>query len=116
MKKLEEIREMLCDELDKIAERGELSAGSLDMVDKLTHSIKSIDTIMAMHGYSNDYRYNDGGRSYAARRDSMGRYSRGRYSYTDHKDHVIDQLHDMMEDADAGTKAAIKKAIHALEE
>lgn len=134
MKKMEEIREMLCEELDKIAERGEISASSLDMVDKLTHSIKSIDTIMAMNGYSNDYRYmegdNDrsyerGGNSYARggnrgggsrRRDSMGRYSRDHYSYNDHKEHVIRQLEDMMEDADAGTKAAIKKAIHSLEE
>lgn len=34
----------------------------------------------------------------------------------DHKDMIIDQLEEMMTDADAGTKAAIKKAIHSLEE
>lgn len=128
MGKMMEIRDMLCDELDKIAERGEISASSLDMVDKLTHSIKSIDTIMAMNGYSNDYRYMEGDRSYGRggnsyarngeyrRRDSMGRYSRGHYSFDDHKEHIIGQLEEMMTDADAGTKAAIKKAIHSLEE
>ena len=65
MHKMKELREMLCRELDGITKKGELSAGSLDMVDKLTHSIKSIDTIMAMEGHEGSYK-----------RDSMGRYSR----------------------------------------
>lgn len=75
---MEELRKMLCAELEKITKKGELSAGSLDVVDKLTHSIKSIDTIMAMEdaGYSNESGY-----SYARRRDSMGRYSRNDGSY-----------------------------------
>jgi hypothetical protein len=87
-----ELKEMLCDELAKITKKGELSAGSLDAVDKLTHSIKSIDTIIAMDEYSEDdgMSYEDSyarggnrgggnrGRSNASgvRRDSMGRYSR----------------------------------------
>lgn len=69
MHKMEELKEMLCEELDKITKKGELTASSLDVIDKLTHSIKSIETIMAMRGYSND----EG--SY--KRNSMGRYSRG---------------------------------------
>ena len=80
MQKMEELKDMLCAELEKITKKGELSAGSLDVVDKLTHSIKSIDTILAMEdaGYSNE-----GGYSYARgqRRDSMGRYSRNDGSY-----------------------------------
>ncbi len=89
MQKMEELRSMLCDELDKITKKGELSAGSLDVVDKLTHSIKSIDTIMAMEdaGYSNESGYSYArGRGRNARRDSMGRYSRdnnGSYNYMD---------------------------------
>lgn len=89
MQKMEELREMLCEELDKITKKGELSAGSLDVVDKLTHSIKSIDTIMAMEdsGYSNESGYSYArGRGRNARRDSMGRYSRdnnGSYNYMD---------------------------------
>lgn len=65
---IEDLREMLCEELDKIAQKGELTAGSLETVDKLTHSIKSIDTIMAMEesGYSQA-----GGGSYE------GSYARG---------------------------------------
>ena len=86
MHKMKELRDMLCSELEKISKKGELSTGSLDVIDKLTHSIKSIDTIMAMEGYSNDYSndYSNEG-SYArgrnARRDSMGRYSRDAGSY-----------------------------------
>lgn len=113
MAKMEELREMLCEELDKITKKGELSAGSLDVVDKLTHSIKSIDTILAMEdaGYSSDD-YSMRGNSYArgrgsnARRDSMGRYSsdnysmRGgrsgeRYSYDDEMNNLREQLEDM---------------------
>jgi hypothetical protein len=116
MHKMEELREMLCEELDKITKKGELSAGSLDVVDKLTHSIKSIDTIIAMEdaGYSSDD-YTMRGNSYArgrgsnARRDSMGRYSsdnysmRGgrsgeigrNYSYDDEMNNLREQLEDM---------------------
>jgi hypothetical protein len=106
---MEELREMLCEELDKITKKGELSAGSLDVVDKLTHSIKSIDTIIAMEdaGYSGED-YSMRGNSYArgrgrnAKRDSMGRYSSdnysmrgGRYSYDDEMADLREQLEDM---------------------
>lgn len=90
MHKLEELREMLMEELEKCSDKGELSAGSLEVIDKLAHAIKSIDTIMAMEegGYSNEYSNeysNARGRGRNARRDSMGRYSRGSYdgSYDD---------------------------------
>jgi hypothetical protein len=73
---MEELREKLVKELEELSSKGELSMGSLDAIDKLTHSIKSIDTILAMSGYSGDeYSY---GRSY--KRDSMGRYARDNYS------------------------------------
>ena len=76
MHKMEELREKLVKELEELSSKGELSMGSLDAIDKLTHSIKSIDTILAMSGYSGDeYSY---GRSY--KRDSMGRYARDNYS------------------------------------
>lgn len=101
MHKLEELKEMLMAELEKVTKKGELSAGSLDVVDKLTHSIKSIDTIAAMEdaGYSqrapyyhDTYNY-DRGNSYArgrnAKRDSMGRYSR---------DYAMDDIHEKLED------------------
>lgn len=72
MHKLEELREMLMKELEECTKKG-LSASSLDIIDKLTHSIKSIDTIMAMGDYSQESG-NSYGRSYRRGRDSMGRY------------------------------------------
>lgn len=89
MHALEELREMLMEELEKCSKKGELSAGSLDVIDKMTHAVKSIDTIMAMEdaGYSNESGYsyargNGRGRGSNAKRDSMGRYSsRGSYNY-----------------------------------
>lgn len=123
MHKMEELREMLCEELDKITKKGELSAGSLDVVDKLTHSIKSIDTIIAMEdsGYSSDYMR---GNSYA-KRDSMGRYSNdnysmrgGRsrnYSYDDEMNNLREQLEDMEHMAkDDESKRMIKQWMKQL--
>lgn len=82
------IKEMLCKELDEYGKKDELTAGSLDIVDKLTHALKSIETIIAMSedgGESGRYsgRYSGArGRGRNARRDSMGRYA-GRGSYSD---------------------------------
>ena len=80
------VREILCTELDELATKPKLTADSLAEIDKITHSIKSIDTILAMqgsgysgrmyphgedmtyqYGYNNSYRYQP--------RDSMGRYT-----------------------------------------
>ena len=132
----EELKEMLCKELEEITRKGELTAGSLDTVDKLTHAIKSIDTIVAMEEYSDDYSYrgsydreSDGmsgarrrtydGRSYArgrnAKRDSMGRYSRG-YSYADAKEDMVKQLRELAEKApDDKTKQEIEHFANEME-
>ena len=61
MHNYEELKDMLCRELDKIAEEGELTAGSLDVVEKLTHSLKSLSTIMAMEEYGDGYSYRGDG-------------------------------------------------------
>lgn len=125
MEYMHELKEMLCDELEEIAEKGELTAGSLDTIDKLTHSIKSIATIMAMEDA--DYSYDDMGGmdrgsyrgSYAQRRDSRGRYSRrrmGRYSRDEEADKMVMKLEKMMnESSDPKTKNAIQQAISAID-
>ena len=83
MKHMEELREMLCRELDEIS-RGPLDLGSLDVINKLTHSIKSIDTIMAMEergGYSRE----GSNRSYEGSYDGAydgASYRRGRSATT----------------------------------
>lgn len=125
----EKLKEMLCDELEKITRKGELTAGSLDTVDKLTHAIKSIVTIMAMDdeyedGYSradgdhmtSGRRYSYAGRGRGARRDSMGRYSRGGYSYDDARDDMVKELRELMNDApDEQTKKEFQRFISKME-
>ena len=135
MEYMHELKEMLCDELMQIADKGELTAGSLDTIDKLTHSIKSIATIMAME--DSDYSYEDGNmggmnrgsyrggsyRGYDQRRDSRGRYSRnsyprrrGGYSRDDETEKMVEKLEKMMEQTDdMNAKQAIEQAISAIE-
>lgn len=102
---LYEICETLNRELSEANEKisqagGKLSAGDLEVIDKITHSIKSVKTTISMfeEGYPREYSRDYGGdmstnrsrdnRSYGggmssargrgdnARCDSMGRYSR----------------------------------------
>lgn len=191
MKAMNQLKEMLCEELEKISKKGELSAGSLDAVHKLTDTIKNIDKIMMMEeeegyseaggysmegggysqarggrgggnrgggggnrgggggrggysreggggysgegggGYSQEgdweargrfgggNSYDDGGSSYAnRRRDSRGRYSReggGGYSRADGKMEMIENLKEMMQEADGQMKHALKRAIEEIE-
>lgn len=87
MKELHELKEKLCDEL-KVYGKKEMSAGSLDVIDKLAHAVKNIDKIIENYedeGYSNRM-YSNEGRSYArgrgsnANRDARGRYSTRQYN------------------------------------
>ena len=103
MKSMKELEILLCDELDKIASEGELTAGSLDTIDKLTHSIKSLLTIMAMKGESYDYY----GRSYA--RMSRRGYSRDA--------DVREQIMDIMDDVHSPkVRQMLHKALEKMEE
>lgn len=140
---LEEMCEVLADELSKTNDKleksgGQISAGDLEYVNKLTHSIKSIKTTMAMmetedDGYSyDDMSYRDGmrssynrggsyrGSSYArgrgsnARRDSRGRYSSRGYSMDEG---MVAELHELMEDApDEKTRMEFQKFIRKIEQ
>lgn len=80
MHTLEKLRDMLMEELDKCAEKDNITTNGLYTIDKLSHAIKCIDTIIAMEesGYSNESSYARGRRG-NVRRDSMGRYSRNSY-------------------------------------
>lgn len=121
---------------DKIRmSNGDLTGGDIDYVDKLTHTLKSIKTTMAMmdsEGYSHDggygmsgnygrggnsgryYPYYSGARGRGAKRDSMGRYSKGRGYSGD--DDMIEQLHELMEQApDDRTRQEFQKFISKVE-
>lgn len=67
-KSIYDLREMLCEELENMTEQKSLSGDKLKVIDMLTHSIKSIDTIVAMEnsGYSNERGYSNEGGSYGS--------------------------------------------------
>lgn len=124
----------LADANEKIRKAGgKLSAGDVDYVDKLTHSLKSIKTTIAMMeaddegGYSNrymphyGYAYNDGrGNGYAPRRDSMGRYSREDrnysrgYSYADELDGIVEEMRAISDKLPEEHRRKVERALHEL--
>lgn len=103
MEYIEKIKKMLCKELDEYAMKQKLTGGDLDMIWKLTDTVKNLDKIEMleddggysearggmrgrsyMHGssYDDDMMYSERrGRGRYAKRDSMGRYSSDGGSY-----------------------------------
>lgn len=99
-----DLKDMLERELSSITKKGEINAGVLDMIDKLTHSIKSISTVVAMESY-------EGGESgyhphygHSERRDYRGRYSR-----TDAREDMIEDLHEL---ANSTHDESMRKKLH----
>lgn len=137
MEYMHELKEKLCDELEEIARKGELGAGDLEIVHKLTDTIKNLGKIEMLEddgGYSQagnweiEGRAYNRGSSYARRkRDSMGRYSRdgrmmrggyrdGRmYSRAEAKEDIMEKIEDMMDDADPKEKEILRRAMDQLE-
>ena len=143
MEYIEKIKKMLCKELDEYAMKQKLTGGDLDMIWKLTDTVKNLDKIEMLedgdsyNGYSEmrEYPYM-GGSSYArgrgryAKRDSMGRYSSDmgssyddysearmdrRYSRDDAKDHMMNKLGEMMTSADEEQREILKDAMRKIE-
>ena len=125
---MHELKEKLCEELKEIARKGELGAGDLEIVHKLTDTIKNLDKIEMLEEHGDYSRAGDWeadmrgtygrGSSYRGRkRDSMGRYSRdGRmYSRTDAKEPRMDQIEDMMSGANEREKEILRRAMEQLE-
>ena len=96
MEYIEKIKKMLCKELDEYAMKSKLTGGDLDMIWKLTDTVKNLDKIsmleesegysearggrgrsyMGGSSYDDDMMYSERrGRGRYAKRDSMGRYS-----------------------------------------
>ena len=154
---MEDLKDLLCAELEDYAEKGKksgkMSMGDLDSINKLTDTVKNIlkiDILEDESGYSEDGAYmgegriygtsyddemrRGGGYSYArgrgryAKRDSMGRYSRDDgyirryghgmrdgYSRDEGKAYMMEQLEDMMEDAEnPAEKEALRRCMEAL--
>lgn len=127
MEYMNKIKKMLCKELEEYSEQKSLTASDVEMIHKLTDTIKNLDKIEMLednNGYSEHYPYNDTGNSYARRGTHYvrGHYSRDdgkdydrRYSRDDAKDRMMSKLGEMMEDADPNEREALKKAMREIE-
>ena len=138
MEYMKKIKNMLCEELEEYGKKKSLSVSDVEMIHKLTDTVKNIDKIEMLEGddgYSETYPYYMGGSSYArgrgryAKRDSMGRYSSNdrmnddysearmdrRYSRNDAKDHMIDKLGEMMTSADEEQREILKDCMRKIE-
>ena len=114
MKSMYDLRDMLCKELEEITRKGELGAGDLDIVHKLTDTIKNIDKIEAMEedGYSNRRdEYDMRGRS---RRGTH--YVRGPYCRYRGLDNMKRQLQEMLDNSDdESIRRAIQRCMDTIE-
>ena len=145
MEYMHKIKKMLCKELEEYGEKKSLSSADVEMIHKLTDTVKNLDKISLLEqgddGYSETYPYYMGGSSYAgrgrgrnARRDSRGRYSSEgdsyeggssyddysertdrRYSRDDAKNHMMNKLGSMMENADPNEREILKDAMRKIE-
>lgn len=121
MKKLDEIRDVLCEELDGIVKGGKLSVGDLDTLHKITDTIKNIYKIEMLE---TEESYGDWEAKDNYSRDEMhtlpnvsyGRHwVRGHYSRDDFKSHSVRRLKEIAEMADTNERRAIEKAIAEIE-
>ena len=142
MHELYELKEKLMDELKEYGSKDEMTAGTLEVVDKLAHTIKNLCKIIedaeeyseAYGGGSYEGSYDGsyegrsmrggsyarggsmrGGSSYARGRGrNAKRDSMGRYSSDN--DMIIEQLRDLMEEApDMKTRQEIERFVKKME-
>lgn len=137
MHELYELKEKLMKELAEYSQ-GELSTGSLEMIDKLAHAIKNICKICedmegsSYEGGSNYGRrsYEGSGRSYDMSRDGGSnrsyeasyRRGRGRYArrdsmgrYAAEGPELASELRELMEDAPEQSKQDFQRLIQKIE-
>ena len=113
MKVMYDLKDMLCAELDEIGKKGEMSAGDLETVHKLTDTIKNIDKIVMLEddGYSRDEDYSRDGDWGTNMR---GNYGRGHYSRDDARDSMMRKLEDMLRNVDGYDRETIQHCIDEL--
>ena len=127
MENLYKMKELLERELDGYCKRGELSAGSLDVIHKITDTIKNIDKIMMLEGGGEYSR--GGGRpimydnwdSYAGPRAGThyvaGYYRRDDgegYTRDDGRDAMRRRIHEMMDGASEKDREALRRCLDAM--
>lgn len=119
----ERVKDLIYKELDKIVEKGSLTPQELHSIYEAYDVLKDICEVKEKEGMMDDDGYSERGYSmgwphhndryydiHSYKRDSMGRYSR-----TDAKEHMIDNLYSMMGDASSeAERGAIQDCINRL--
>lgn len=146
MHEIMKLKEMLMKELEEFGSKGELTAGSLETIDKLAHAVKNLCKVIEAYedeeysergGYSrysregeqggsyrNSYRGDrysrnyGGGSSYARGRGrNAPRDSMGRYSGAADPEDLVDQLEQLKQDApNEQIKQGIEKLVNQVEQ
>ena len=126
MHELYELKEKLCDELEEYGSK-EMTAGSLEVIDKLAHTIKNLGKIIEMYEESEGYSsrggmpyegnyggsYARGGRGGRTGANQYGSYARGGYS---RNDGMIAELRElMMEAPDERSRKEFERFISKME-
>ena len=126
---MEKLKEKLWEELEEIARKPEMGAGDLELVHKLSDTIKNLDKICMLEGEDSGYssanrgqhyvrgHYSrDGGmdgvrsRDYSSRRDSRGRYSR-----SNGRSEMMEYIEMALDAADDKARETIKRFMRQLE-
>ena len=130
----------VCDELEELekkADKGDLSMTEIQYADTLAHLKKNLlkgeemyDEMMGESEYSNAMRDMRDGRMYRSnrgdmsrargysrvRRDAMGRYSRdGGYSYADSMDELMEEMRGMMGEMPEEKRREVQRFIDKME-
>lgn len=128
MHELYELKDMLLEKLKEYGKKGELTSSTLEVVDKLSRTVKNLCRIIEEYEaeeYSGEYRNRDGNssyeRSYArgrgrgrSSREGMSRYSREQYSRAGD---MVQELRELMEDApDEQTRKEFQRFIQKMEQ
>ena len=128
MEKLYDLKDKLCEELEEIARKPDIGLGDLELIHKLTDTIKNIGKIEMLEeegGYSQEDGRDDGygrGMSYARGRSgyhrggrNTRRDSRGRYSRDDGRSAMMEHLEAALDSASDQDRETIKRFMRQLE-
>lgn len=128
MEKLYDLKDKLCEELEEIARKPDMGPGDLELIHKLTDTIKNIGKIEMLEeegGYSQEDGRDDGygrGMSYARGRGGYNRGgrntrrdSRGRYSRDDGRSAMMEHLEMALNSASDQDRETIKRFMRQLE-
>lgn len=122
MHELYDLKDRLCKELKEYGRQESVSLNTLDVIDKLSRSVKNLDKIIKgsetenysqRGGYSRDS-YSDG---YSERRYMRDGGSNSMRGYSGHGSDMIHQLREMMNNApDEQTRSEMRQMIERMEQ